>query len=146
LVGLHPEHLRLLVEPVAAGDADMCIGLFRGGRSWTDLWQKLVPYISGQRALRRELFLSVPRVRDARSGAEVALTHHARIHGWRVARVPLVGMTHVMKEEKMGALRGVGARARMYWEIASYVSSERCRRGAQDVARLARRLVGADRR
>jgi len=142
LVGLQREHLRSLVEPVAAGEADMCVGVFRHGRYWTDLAQRLVPYISGQRALRRETFLSVPRVRFARSGVEVALTYHARVQGWRVTSVPLVGITHVMKEEKMGALRGLWARTGMYWEIASYISSERCRRSASGALRSLRRLLG----
>ena len=141
LVGLRPEHLRLLVEPVSSGEADMCIGVFRGGRYWTDLAQKIAPYISGQRAVRRDMFLSVPQVREARSGVEVALTYHARIHGWRVMRVALGGMTHVMKEEKLGPLRGVCARLGMYWEIASYISSERCKRGARRVLRSVRRML-----
>jgi len=144
LVGLGPEHLRLMLEPVTAGEADMCIGIFRGGRYWTDLAQKLVPYISGQRAIRREMFLSVPQVRRARSGVEVALTHHARVNGWGVQWVALAGITHVMKEEKMGALRGFGARLAMYWEIGRYVSSERCRRGASSLVRSVRRRLGAE--
>jgi glycosyltransferase involved in cell wall biosynthesis len=144
LVGLEPEHLRLMLEPVTTGEADMCVGVFRGGRYWTDMAQKLVPSISGQRAMRRELFLSVPEVRGARSGVEVALTHHAHANGWRVKWVSLAGITHVMKEEKMGALRGFGARLGMYWEIGSYVSRQRCRRGARSLVRLVRRRLRAE--
>ena len=144
LVGLQPEHLRLMVAPVAAGEADMCIGVFRGGRYWTDMAQKMVPYISGQRAVRREKFLGVPEVRRARSGVEVALTHHARVNGWRVRWVDLAGITHVMKEEKLGALRGLGARMRMYWEIGSYVSGQKCKRGARSLVRSVRRLLRAE--
>ncbi len=143
LVGLQPEHVRALVRPVIAGEADMCVGVFRGGRYWTDLSQRLVPYISGQRALRRDKFLSVPQVQFARSGVEVALTHHARVNHWRVTRVPLAGITHVMKEEKMGALRGVRARLKMYREIVSYISCERCKRVTGSVARSIRRLLDA---
>ena len=144
LVGLQPEHLRLILDPVTAGEADMCIGIFRGGRYWTDMAQKLVPYISGQRAIRRDMFLSVPQVCRARSGVEVALTHHARVNGWRVEWVPLAGITHVMKEEKMGPLRGFKARLSMYWEIGSYISGERCRHGARSVIRSVRRLLGTE--
>jgi len=141
LVGLEAAHLELMVKPVAAGEADMCVGVFSGGRYWTDLAQRLVPYISGQRAVRREMFLRVPQVRVARWAAEVALTRHARAGGWRVPPVPLPGMTHVMKEEKMGPLRGFGARLGMYWEIGAYISREKCARVAGSVRNRLRRLL-----
>jgi len=32
--------------------------------------------------------------------------------------VPLYGVTHAMKEEKMGVVRGMAERLKMYWEIA----------------------------
>lgn len=146
LVGLEPDHVRALVAPVAAGEADMSVGVFHGGRFRTDLAQRLVPYISGQRAVRRDLFLSVPQIQEARAGVEVALTDHARVHRWRVTRVPLRGITHIMKEEKMGPLRGVHARARMYWEIARYISRQRCRRGAHRAVHTVRRAFGAGRK
>ena len=69
LVGLRAEHVELILEPVVSGEADMCVGVFQGGRYWTDLAQRLAPHISGQRAISRDLFLSVPGVRRARSGA-----------------------------------------------------------------------------
>lgn len=144
LVGLRAEHVELILEPVVSGEADMCVGVFQGGRYWTDMAQRLAPHISGQRAISRDLFLSVPGVRRARSGAEVALTGHARISGWRVQSVPLTGITHVMKEEKMGALRGFGARMGMYWEISSYVYGEKCRRRATSIIRSVRRLLRAE--
>jgi glycosyltransferase involved in cell wall biosynthesis len=144
LVGLRAEHVRLMLDPVVAGEADMCVGVFEGGRYWTDMAQRLVPYISGQRAIPRDLFLSVPGVERARSGVEVALTRHARMSGWRVESVPLSGITHVMKEEKMGALRGFGARMGMYWEISSYVYGEKCRRRATSIIKSVRRLLRAE--
>jgi glycosyltransferase involved in cell wall biosynthesis len=143
LVGLRPQHLELMLQPVTADEADMCVGVFRGGRYWTDMAQQIAPSISGQRAVRRESFLSVPEVQRARSGVEVALTHYARAYGWRVTWVTLSGITHVMKEEKLGALRGFGARMGMYWEIGRCVSGQRCRRSANTLIRSVRRLLRA---
>src|SRR6185312_11910371 len=60
LIGLRPEHLRALVAPVVSGKAAMALGIFGGGRFWTDLAQRIAPNISGQRALLRNLFLAVP--------------------------------------------------------------------------------------
>ena len=127
LVGLEEHHIGSLLRPVVEDEAEMCVGVFQGGRMWTDLWQKIVPYISGQRAMRREVFLSAPYLQGARFGVEVALTHHARQCGFRINWVPLVGVTHVMKEEKMGVVSGLGARARMYWDMGRALASCRWR-------------------
>jgi glycosyltransferase involved in cell wall biosynthesis len=125
LIGLRPEHVQDLVLPVARGDADMTVGVFRGGRLATDLSHLLVCYISGQRALRRDLFLSIPGVGQSRSGVETAITKHVRAQGLRVRNVVMQGVTHPMKEEKMGLWRGARARLRMYWEIARSLSDGR---------------------
>ena len=50
-------------------------------------------------------------------GIEMKITRLAKTSNIRVMEVPLVNTTHTMKEEKMGFVRGVAARARMYWEI-----------------------------
>ena len=118
LIGLTASHVDALVTPVRAGDTDMAVGVFRGGRGITDLSQLLLPYISGQRAIRRSLFLSVPRVATARFAVETKLTKFAKVHRLRVSYVPLCGVTHVMKEEKLGLVRGVVSRACMYRDIA----------------------------
>lgn len=117
LIGLKAEHVQALVQPVASCQAAMAIGVFRGGRFRTDLAQILVPFISGQRALKRELFLEVPGIESARSGVEIALTLHARQKRYPVKLVVLKGITHTMKEEKLGWWSGTLARWRMYAEI-----------------------------
>ncbi len=117
LIGLDGEKVDALIEPVAEDRTDMAIGIFKGGRGPTDLAQLLAPYISGQRALRREVFLSIPGIDTVRSGVETAITRYFRAHGLRIERVPLVGCTHYMKEEKLGVVRGFAARLRMYAEI-----------------------------
>lgn len=118
LIGLKPEHVDRLVEPLLRGEADMTLGVFRGGRRATDLAQKLFPFVSGQRAIRRELFLQVPNVQHARFGVETQITRWAVRHQWRVQHVALYGVTHPMKEEKLGRWRGTMARLRMYADIA----------------------------
>lgn len=118
LIGLRPSHVRDLTFPVREGLADMAIGVFRGGWWLTDWSQRLVPYISGQRSLKRDFFLSVPALEHARYGVEVAIGRHARAHRLRIANVVLEGVTHTIKEEKLGLLRGIIARSRMYADIA----------------------------
>lgn len=117
LTGLRPRHLRALARPVLEGRADMTRGVFVGGRWATAAAQRLMPVLNGQRALLREGLLAVEGLDDSRYGVEVAITEHARHAGWRTLDVPLRGVSQVMKEEKRGALRGVGVRLRMYAEI-----------------------------
>jgi len=136
LIGLTPNHVDRLVEPVLRGEADMSLGVFRGGRRVTDLAQKLFPFVSGQRAIRRELFLEVPNVQCARFGVETQITRWAARRRWRVRYVPLHGVTHPMKEEKLGRLRGTVARLRMYADIARILLNGRARHKPKRLFRL----------
>ena len=123
LIGLTTEHVRSLLDPVISGHVDMAIGIFEKGRLATDLAQLVAPYLSGQRALRKELLRAIEDIEDTGFGVEVALTKYAHDQGIKVKEVELVGMTHIMKEEKMGLTRGLAARMKMYWEIAKAVGS-----------------------
>ncbi|MHB9131874.1 MAG: glycosyltransferase family 2 protein [Armatimonadota bacterium] len=117
LNGLTPTQVDDLARPVVSQQVDMAIGTFRGGRAATDLAQILTPNISGQRCLYREFFLSTPLVVGSRSGVEIAMTVHARACKLTTGIVMLDGVTHPMKEEKLGFLRGVLSRCRMYHDI-----------------------------
>jgi Glycosyl transferase family 2 len=127
LIGLRPEHGADLLRPVLEGQAEMTVGVFRGGRLATDLSHLLVSYISGQRALSRELFLGIPGIASSRSGVETAITRHVKVRGLRVQNVVMQGVTHPMKEEKLGTLPGFKARMRMYWEIGKSLTDGRHR-------------------
>ena len=120
LVGLAPEHIERLLAPVVAGEAEMTVGVFKGGRLLTDLGNRLTPFLSGQRALAKELLASVPGLERARYDVELLLTRTAKERGWRVRYLPLEGVSQVMKEEKRGFLPGLLHRLRMYGEVIRY--------------------------
>lgn len=117
LVGLAPRHLRLLALPVLTGEVDMTRGVFSGGRWRTTAAQKITPQLNGQRAVRLEMLLAVPKLDRTRYGLEVAITEAARRQGWRCLDVPLTGVSQVMKEEKRGLAAGLFTRLRMYLDI-----------------------------
>lgn len=119
LRGLTRAHVEALLQPVLRGEAEMTVGLFRGGRGSTDLSHRVAPWVSGQRAILRRSFLQVPQIAASRQGVEALLTRAARTLRWRVVDVPWAGVTHAMKEEKLGPLRGFLARLRMYGEITA---------------------------
>lgn len=121
LVGLTPEHVESLIKPLVEGSSDMTIGIFRGGRPRTDWAQKIAPRISGQRALKKDFFLSVPDLENTRYGVEIAIGRHARKNRLKVVSVPLFGATHIMQEEKLGFIKGTLSRTKMYREIVKHL-------------------------
>ncbi len=122
LIGLSIEHIRSLLEPVTASRAAMSTGIFEKGRTVTDLAQRMAPFLSGQRALTRELIENISDLDLARFGIEVALQRYVEENELEVALVQLPLLSHVMKEEKLGFWKGLFARAKMYWEIIRYVA------------------------
>ncbi len=119
LIGLTSLQVCDLLLPVMQNYADMTLGLFHSGRAVTDIAQKITPFLTGQRAVKRWV-LDALTEEDWLSGfgIEVTLTRIAKNLNIRMLEIPLINVTHAMKEEKMGIVRGVAARAKMYWEIA----------------------------
>ena len=122
LIGLNERHVLDLIEPVINNSADMTIGIFRNGRMVTDLAQKVTPYLSGQRAIKKSVIDKIPNIDITRYGVEVALTKYLDKSSVKVQEVDLPDMTHVTKEEKLGLIKGVQARLRMYWDIVKILS------------------------
>ncbi len=121
LIGLTPQHVEKLLVPVMDKRAMMSVGLFQKGRVATDIAQKMAPFLSGQRALRRSLLENISDLDLSRFGIEVALHRYVEENKITVEEVQLPDLSHVMKEEKLGLWKGMLARAKMYWEIVKYV-------------------------
>lgn len=117
LGGLRSEHLDRIVNPLLRDQCDMCVGIFKGGKTFSDAAQRVSPYLSGQRALRRELFEAVPYVEQLGLGIEVALNKVAKRRHARVLRVILRGVSNCHKETKVGIVKGLGGRLKMFGEI-----------------------------
>ncbi len=130
LLGLRPDHVKKLIEPIASGRADVAVGSMRRGRPLTDIAQVVAPYLSGMRAGKVEVFQALRDLDEkAGWGAEVALTLWAKENKQRVEEVRIYGVTQRMKEEKVGFAKGFWSRMRMYWDIVRVVpKSERLRR------------------
>jgi glycosyltransferase involved in cell wall biosynthesis len=122
LIGLTKAHIESLLNPVLTGEALMSVGIFEKGRVATDFAQKMAPFLSGQRALKRDLLENISDLDLSRFGIEVALHSYAEDNELTTEIVQLPDLSHVMKEEKLGLLKGISARAKMYWEIVRYVA------------------------
>lgn len=120
LIGLRVEHIFALLLPVLEDRADMTVGIFGQGRLTTDFAHRIAPFLSGQRVVRKNILEEISNLDLTRFGFEMALTKYMMKSNFRVEKVLLPDLTHVMKEEKMGFIRGFAARLKMYWEIAKY--------------------------
>gem|GEM_PF-403021 len=120
LIGLTATHVRALLQPVLQGHAQMSLGILEKGRVATDLAHAVAPYLSGQRAVTRQVLQGLSGMETSRYGIEVAINRHLKKHRVEVCTVSMENLTHRTKEEKLGLLRGFVARLKMYWEIVKY--------------------------
>lgn len=117
LIGLKSDQVDALVVPVINGECDMTIGIFENGRFATDLAQKVAPFLSGQRAIKRQILINICGFEISRYGVEVALTRYVHRNNVKIKEVVLKDVSHIMKEEKLGFFKGFAERLRMYWDI-----------------------------
>ncbi|MBT9134167.1 MAG: Glucosyl-3-phosphoglycerate synthase [Firmicutes bacterium] len=127
LVGLTTAHVEALLTPVLSGEVASTLGVFGSGRLMTDLAQRIAPFLSGQRAIAREVLRSAPDFANTGWGVEIALTRYLRDSQIAVRIVELRDVTQVMKEEKLGVWRGFASRLRMYWHIFRALMARRRR-------------------
>jgi glycosyltransferase involved in cell wall biosynthesis len=142
LSGLQAAQVEAMLEPLRRPDpearADMVLGLFgnSGGKGlwgrlfgwWLGLCHRQAAFITGQRAIRREVFLAVPDLTRSRFGVETAITRYVScIWKLRVEHVSLPGVSHPIKEQKNGLCKGLRHRLNMYGEIATYLALDTAR-------------------
>ncbi|AGB41461.1 glycosyl transferase [Halobacteroides halobius DSM 5150] len=120
LVNLKVEHIESLVNPIIEDNMDMTCGVFQAGRDSTDMHHKITPWLTGQRAAKREVIESCTDLTESKYGAELSLTKKAVEEKLKVKKVCLKGLTHTTKEEKIGLVKGFWARLKMYWQVISY--------------------------
>lgn len=127
-IGLTPAHVERLLRPVSEGRLMMCAGLRDRGPFLTRLIAHL-PLISGERALRREVFEGVPERFLEGFRVEMALNFSCRANGLSYGSIPTLGVRQVLKIEKVGVWQGLIGYLAMIWQIVE----------ALVLARLARR-------
>jgi glycosyltransferase involved in cell wall biosynthesis len=115
LVGLSPEHVSLLVQPVLKNEAGMVVGI-RDRIGETPLWLlKIDPLLAfgGERAMKREIFENLPERFSRGFEIETALNFYCQINKIPVKYVKLKGLKMIIKEKKYGFLKGFWERLKM---------------------------------
>lgn len=120
LIGLKKDHLLSLITPILLEEAHMAVGTFENGRFLTTLSQKITPFLSGQRCIKRDILYNIYHCCNLINlgfGIETFITLYVKDKNYRVAQVKLPSLTHVMKEEKLGFIKGFISRLIMYIDI-----------------------------
>lgn len=122
LVGLKKGHIHQLVQPIRQDKSlSMTTSRFVKGRGSTNWSQRLAPILNSQRAIRRSFLETVPDFSQSRFAVETIITKHARKVKAKTKEASLPGVTHVLKEEKQGPIKGVKDRLKMYKEILKHL-------------------------
>jgi glycosyltransferase involved in cell wall biosynthesis len=130
LVGLRPHHVDRLVASVVGGEADMACGLFDRGPVANPIFLEGLPVLTGQRALRRELFEQLD-LRDVRGyRVEAALNSLVAQRGLCRCDQVLPGLWHRTKEEKLanpvvGFATKLGMLASACWSYTRFALAHR---------------------
>lgn len=106
LRGLTSQHAEMLVQPVRDTHLAMNVGLRDRGRLINSLYRHL-PLISGERALRRDVFANIRPAMLRGYRVEAALNYYCRSHKLPYSSIVLPGVSIRTKFEKVGVLRAL---------------------------------------
>jgi glycosyltransferase involved in cell wall biosynthesis len=119
LIGLIPEHVSLLVQPILEDEADMVVGI-RDRIGETPLFLlKIDPLLAfgGERCLKREIFEKLPERFSRGFEIETAMNFYCQINKLLTKYVKLKNLKMIIKEKKYGWLKGFPERLKMHWEM-----------------------------
>ena len=125
LLGLTEKHLRQLISPVLfTYEADMTLGVFgKGELSATNIANKMIPGISGQRVVWKHCLPDAQVLRDKRYGVDIFLTR--QLPEDRIVVIELDGLSQVTKEDKEKFFEAMKSRMKMYKDIYKTLKEEK---------------------
>lgn len=120
LINFTCNHLESLIYPVKNNYFHMACCLFDRGLFLNIVYRKYLPVWTGQRALRKKLFLSLSDFEIAGFRVEAALNTFCSLNHYRVHKFVGESLTHISKRNKYASvLRSICASLNMYREAFS---------------------------
>ena len=120
LINFKSVHVTNLIKPVMDNECEMTVGAIDRSKLSLALNRKLnrieSPF-SGMRAIKRSIWDIVPNEYKNKFYIETAITYLAKKKKIKVKPLVLTGVTHIIKEKKMGFWKGHRARWKMHWNI-----------------------------
>ncbi len=127
LLGFTVDHVEQLVLPVLSGSRVMNVGLRDRGVIMTR-FQSILPLISGERAMKRQVIEGIPPEFLQRFMVETALNYYCQSRHLPYGTVFLSGLTIRRKYEKVGWKEGVVQYIRMAIQILTAMITVRIAR------------------
>jgi glycosyltransferase involved in cell wall biosynthesis len=126
LVGLKPHHLQQLTSLQKSGSGEMAVAVFQIGMEFSNVPQRLVPQLSGQRCLwRLEAERALLPLATDRYAVETGLNIHAKHHHWHIRKIVWRGVTHHMVWLKQKPAAVLHNRLQMYRQIVHVIARNR---------------------
>lgn len=117
LIGVSTNHLEKIINPLKNEGVHVCIGIIQHNkRWWMSFGQLFLSDLSGQQAFFKYL-IEDANIKNTRFGIEIALKNHFKKKNARIKKILLSGVSHLMKEQKMGFGQGMKHRGKMYREV-----------------------------
>jgi glycosyltransferase involved in cell wall biosynthesis len=116
--GFSHDSITRIVTPVIEGRHIMYIGINSRKTFWLNRILHFFPILSGRRALRRELWESVPAEYKERFQIEIALNYFSHRFSPGTGFELVNGIRHIIKEAKHGFLIGFSSRLGMMKDVA----------------------------
>jgi glycosyltransferase involved in cell wall biosynthesis len=117
ILNLTPQLLDKLVAPVSKGEADMNVLVRDYGTIFNTIQRNYGPLLSGIRALRREIFESVPEEYIRGFRIETALNWSCKKLGYQYSTFIFYGWQHLSKRDKQGIVKGWISWFQMHLEV-----------------------------
>lgn len=118
MYGFDSSGIKTVATPVLENEKDMVIGI-RPVVSFIKMFMPFPIQISGFRAVKRKLFLEIPESFISGYQVELALNFVAHTNNWGVSHSKVVpGLTHTIKEQKYGIVKGLIARVKMFFDMS----------------------------
>ena len=119
IIGLKKEHIKDLIIPVAENGAIMSVGVRE--RIWNLPWLIIkldfLLALGGERAMRREIFESLPDELIEGFAVESALNYYCLVNKMPIKYVNLKGIRIIIKEKKWGIVKGFISRICEIYDI-----------------------------
>jgi len=120
LKNLKISHIKSVLLPVTEGGYQLSIGLRDRAMGLGVAIPKMFNSfaISGERAMTRSFFNSLPKSEDTDGfGIEIIMNRFAKINKVKIAYPVLTGLNHTIKEKKWGLARGLSSRLLLIYQI-----------------------------
>ncbi len=116
LLGMTSRHVEALLSPIIDGTLAMCCGIRDRGKFFTNLSAHLL-WITGERALKREIIEKIPPRYLQKFMLEPSLNYYCRIKKLPYGCVILHGLKIRRKLQKVGILLSLGQYRMMWYQI-----------------------------